>query len=96
MDNCNGIQRSIDYIEEHLAEEITLDNLAASAFFSKYHFHRLFKSDTGKTLMEYVRERRLTQAAHELIYSTKTITQIAYSLSFNSHDVFDKASKGVS
>lgn len=95
MDNCNSIQRSIDYIEEHLAEEINLDNLAASAFFSKYHFHRLFKSDTGKTLMEYVRERRLTQAAHELIYSTKTITQIAYSLSFNSHDVFDKAFKRV-
>jgi AraC-like DNA-binding protein len=93
MHNCKGIQGSIDYIEEHLADEISLDNLAAIAFFSKYHFHRLFKTGTGKTLMEYVRERRLTQATHELVYSSMTVTHIAYSLNFNSHDAFDKAFK---
>lgn len=95
MDNCNGIKGSVDYIEEHLGEEITLDKLATLALFSKYHFHRLFKTDTGKTLMEYVRERRLTQATHELAYSSKTVTHIAYSLNFNSHDAFDKAFKRV-
>lgn len=93
MSKSIGIQKSIDYIEEHLTEDITLDNLADIAFFSKYHFHRLFKSSIGKTVMEYVRERRLAQAAHELIFSAKTIAHIAYSLSFNSHDAFDKAFK---
>jgi AraC family transcriptional regulator len=45
--------------------------------------------------MEYVRERRLNRAAFELIYSSKTITKIAYDLSFNSPDAFDKAFKRI-
>jgi AraC-like DNA-binding protein len=95
MNNSYSTQKSIDYIEEHLTEDITLGNLADLTFFSKYHFHRMFKFDTGKTVMEYVRERRLSQAAHELIYSSKTISEIAYSSNFNSHDAFDKAFKRV-
>lgn len=89
------MNRSIEYIEEHLKDEIKLDNLAELSFFSKYHFHRLFKAATGKSLMEYVRERRLTQAAYELAFSSKTITQIALSHSFNSNDAFDKAFRRV-
>ncbi len=93
MSYGENIRQSIDFIEQHLSGEITLDNLAQLACFSKYHFHRMFKSTTGKTLMEYVRERRLIRAAHELIYSSKTISHIAFDLSFNSHDAFDKAFK---
>ncbi len=51
----------------------------------------MFKATIGKTLMEYVRERRLSRAAHELVYFSKTITSIAFGLSFNSQDAFDKA-----
>lgn len=90
-----SIKHSIDYIEEHLTAEITLESLAELSFFSKYHFHRLFKGATGKAPMEYVRERRLTQAAYELAFSSKSITHIAHSLSFNSQDAFDKAFKRV-
>jgi AraC-type DNA-binding domain-containing proteins len=93
MKHVENMRRSIDFIEQHLSEEITLDNLAQLARFSKYHFHRMFKSTIGKPLMEYIRERRLTRAAYELIYSSKTITDIAFDLSFNSQDAFDKAFK---
>lgn len=93
MSYGENIRQSIDFIEQHLSEEITLDNLAQLSYFSKYHFHRMFKSTIGKTLMEYVRERRLIRAAHELIYSSKKITDIAFDLSFNSQDAFDKAFK---
>lgn len=93
MSYVKNIQQSIDFIEQHIAEEITLDNLAKLAYFSKYHFHRMFKSTTGKTLMEYVRERRLTRATYELIYSSKRITDIAFHLGFNSQDAFDNAFK---
>lgn len=89
------IKQTIDYIEEHLTDELKLDSLSELNFFSKYHFHRLFKSETGKTLMEYVRERRLTRAAYELAFSSRSITHIAHYLSFNSHDAFDKAFKRV-
>lgn len=95
MDISYSIQKSIDYIEVHLTEDISLDNLAALTFFSKYHFHRMFKLETGKTVMEYVRQRRLSQASYELIYSAKTISEIAHRFSFNSHDAFDKAFKRV-
>jgi AraC-like DNA-binding protein len=43
------MRRSIDFIEQHLSDEITLDNLAQLTYFSKYHFHRMFKSTIGKT-----------------------------------------------
>jgi AraC family transcriptional regulator len=95
MKNGDSIQRSIDYIEEHLTEDIFLDELADLTFFSKYHFHRMFKLESGKTVMEYIRERRLSQATYELAYSSKTINEIAYSFGFHSQDAFDKAFKRI-
>ncbi|HBF36240.1 MAG TPA: hypothetical protein DDW50_02850 [Firmicutes bacterium] len=93
MDYRKNVRQSIDFIEQHLAEDIKLEHLAEMACFSKYHFHRIFKTMMGKTLMEYVRERRLRSAAHELIYSSRTIMRIAFDWGFNSQDAFDKAFK---
>ncbi len=87
------MQQSIDFIEQHLADDISLDKIAERAYLSKYHFHRIFKTTIGKTLMEYIRDRRLIRAAYELIGSSKTIGKIAIDLGFNSQDTFDKAFK---
>lgn len=55
MDNKTTIKKSIQYIEENLNEEISLKVIAKRVHFSEFHFHRLFKSITGSTVMEYVR-----------------------------------------
>ena len=49
------INRVIDFIGEHLDDEITLDQLRSVACFSKYHFHRLFTVYTGLSLQQYIR-----------------------------------------
>ena len=58
MDYFDRIQKSIDFMEEKLNQNITLDEIAGSAFFSKYYYSRLFASMTGKSPMEYYKTRK--------------------------------------
>lgn len=53
------IQATIDHIELHLDRNISLQELAKIACFSEYHYHRVFQSMVGETVMEYIRKRRL-------------------------------------
>ena len=66
MDWITGIQNAIDYIEEHLTEEMDYDIVAKQSFSSTYHFQRLFSISCGFTVGEYIRNRRLTLAGSEL------------------------------
>lgn len=59
MDWITGLQRAIDYIEEHLTEDIDYERVAAESFSSSYHFQRVFSILCGYTLGEYIRMRRL-------------------------------------
>ena len=52
------------YIAEHLREHITARDVAAAAGYSQYHATRVFKAETGMSPFEYVRQERLTGAAH--------------------------------
>ena len=60
------IQASIDYIEDHLKEDLTAEALASIAGFSAYHYSRVFHAYVGKPVMEYIRCRRLAYAVTEL------------------------------
>ena len=53
MEYREEIKAAIDYIEQHLDQEIRVDNVTAAAGFSKYHFQRIFKSKTGLAVYEY-------------------------------------------
>ena len=57
-----GIQRAIDYIEDHITEELDYEEIARTGFSSSYHFQRVFSILCGYTLGEYIRSRRLTLA----------------------------------
>jgi len=95
MDYYERIQSTVDYIEKRLGEEITLDELADMACFSKYHYHRIFLAFTGETVMEYIRKRRLASAAARLMNSGDRTLDIAFSLGFNSQETFIRAFKKV-
>jgi AraC family transcriptional regulator len=57
------INRTMDYIDTHLADPLPLEKLAGVAAFSKYHFHRIFFAHVGETPGQYVQRLRLEKAA---------------------------------
>lgn len=86
------IQQVIDYIEEHIKDEIDPENLAKIAGYSPFHFYRVFQKHTGYTIMDYVVKRKLQYALYELV-NGKKIIQIAMDYGFDTHAGFTKAFK---
>lgn len=88
------INMVLDYIEEHAAAELTLDELAEVAGFSKYHFHRIFSSFTGETLFQFIQRLRLERAAAVLGGNPgKAVSDIAYDCGFGNPSSFAKSFK---
>lgn len=88
---AEGIQSAIAYIEENLTEELKIENIAAKAYVSPFHFQRIFGVLCGFTVGEYIRNRRLTLAAQELSRSDEKIIEIAFKYGYDSHDSFTRA-----
>ncbi len=86
----SALQDILYYIDTHITQEITAEQLAARAGFSAFHFCRLFQWRVGYTPMGYVRSRRLAFAAHELS-SARRILDIALEYGFETHSGFSKA-----
>lgn len=91
MDYSQSIQKTISYIDENLCNKLSLDELAGIAGFSKYHFLRLFKNETGIRLSEHIRNRRMAQAAKLLLYTQESIIDIAILFRFESQEAFTRA-----
>ncbi|SDW95522.1 AraC family transcriptional regulator [Paenibacillus sp. CF384] len=83
-----GIWRAAAYVEQHLQEELRLEELAKLAGYSPFHFHRLFYACTGETLSHYIRERRLAYAARRLRDSEQSGTGIGFDIGYGSHESF--------
>jgi len=81
----------MNYIEANLEEEIDFQKVAQIACCSEYHFRRMFSFLSGMTLNEYVRGRRLAQAALELSSSNMKIIDIALKYGYDSPDSFSRA-----
>ncbi|MGF9695792.1 effector binding domain-containing protein [Paenibacillus sp. MABNR03] len=91
MDHYTRIQLAITYLEDHLQEEFDIREASAKAGFSAFHFQRLFQAITGFTVLEYVRKRRLTEAARHLRDSADGILNIALSWGYQSQEAFTRA-----
>lgn len=91
MDWLKAIQNAIDYIENHLTEELDYDEIARNGFSSSYHFQRVFGILCGYTLGEYIRFRRLTLAARELNQTDIKVIDAAVKYGYDSPDSFTKA-----
>jgi AraC family transcriptional regulator len=66
MEWLERLNKSVDYIENNLADEISYDRAAQIACCSTYHYQRMFSYIAGIPLSEYIRRRRMTVAAFEL------------------------------
>jgi len=76
------LRRVSTYIEEHLAEDLSLSELAAVAYLSPYHFARLFKASTGFAPHQYVIGRRIERAKLFLSTTNWSLTAIAHAVGF--------------
>lgn len=83
----------VDYIERQINEPIDLEILSKQAGLSKYHLHRIFKSLTSKSLIEYVRERKLACSLKELLNTDLKIIDIAFQYGFNYEQCYIRAFK---
>lgn len=89
------VGKVIDYIEEHLGEELNLEQIAEYVGYSRFHLNRIFMEETGCTIHKYIQERRLTLAAEKLVDTDMDITQIAYDAGYQSQQAFSLAFKQV-
>lgn len=85
------IQQAINYMEEHIYEDINYTDVAKSIHMSNYNFHRTFSFITGMTANEYIRNRRLTLAAQELQKADLSVIDVAYKYGYESPESFSKA-----
>ena len=91
MDWITGIQNAINYIEEHITEELDYTQIARKSFSSAFHFQRVFSILCGYTLGEYIRNRRLTLAGLELANTREKVIDVAYKYGYDSPESFAKA-----
>ncbi|MBH0175521.1 AraC family transcriptional regulator [Fictibacillus sp. 23RED33] len=91
MDSLKSMNDALEYIEEHLQDEVDFREAARRAYCSEYHFKRMFSFLAGIPLSEYVRRRRLTLAAFELQHSDIKVIDVAVKYGYSSPDSFTKA-----
>ncbi|SFC62366.1 AraC family transcriptional regulator [Alkalibacterium subtropicum] len=91
MDYFKTIQKAIDYMEDHLLEDISYSDVAKHLYLSNFHFQRTFSLITGVTPNEYIRYRRLSMAGEELTLSRSKVIDVAYKYQYESPESFSKA-----
>ena len=91
MDWISGIQSALDYLEEHLTEEIDYTEAAKCAFSSVFHFQRIFRVLCGYSVGEYVRLRRLSMAAEELAHGHDKVIDVALRYGYDTPESFSRA-----
>lgn len=91
MNNYERVQKSIDFMEENLTQPVSLEQIAQATFFSLPHFYRLFNALVGRTIKDYLRLRRLSEAAREVASTGRSILDIAIDYQFQSQESFARA-----
>jgi AraC family transcriptional regulator len=89
--SMNPAHKALWFIESHLADELTLDEIAGVAGISRFHMVRAFAAATGRSVMRYVRARRLSEAARALANGAPDILTLALEADYGSHEAFTRA-----
>jgi AraC-like DNA-binding protein len=84
VETLTSLRRARDHADRHFAEPLDLDQLAAVACLSKYHFHRLFTATYARTPAAYLSERRIERAQDLLRATNLTVTEVCFAVGFSS------------
>lgn len=90
MNQEQRILSTLRLIEGRIREKLTVEELAGSAYLSRYHYQRLFRQAVGETVMGYVARRRMDLAARDLAETAASVLDIALSLGYDSHEGFSR------
>ncbi len=89
-----AISKVLNYINQNLAGDVSLDTLARIANYSPFHFQKIFSDSILETPKQYVIRLRLERAAHfMLLFPNLAIQEIAVGCGFSSHSIFSRAFK---
>lgn len=84
----------LDLVEKNLDTDLSLEKLSKKAFYSSFHFHRIFSAIVGETLNSYINRKKIERIASIiLIEPNKPISELAYKYGFNSDSSFSRAFK---
>ncbi|MDE7223629.1 MAG: AraC family transcriptional regulator [Acetatifactor sp.] len=81
----------LSYIESHLEQELSLEEIAGALCYSRYYVARAFKEKTGMTLHKYIQGRRLNEAARKLAQTRQPIIEVAFDAGYGSQQAFAQA-----
>ena len=95
MEWVKGMNQSIEYVESHLDGEIEVEKAAQLAACSVFHYQRMFAYMTGVTFSEYIRRRRMTLAAFELLDGKAKIIDLSLKYGYDSPTAFNRAFQSV-
>jgi len=91
QDYQSRILKVLVHIQKSLDSPVSLEELAAIASFSPFHFHRIFRGMVGESVKEHVRRLRLERAAHRLRFTGQPVTEIAFDAGYETHESFTRA-----
>ena len=84
------LNQVMEFIEDHLCEDITLKEIGTYAGIPDYHLRQLFQHLAGVSLSDYVKRRRLSEAGLALLQG-KSVTEVAFTYGYQSLDGFSRA-----
>ncbi len=93
MDYFVVLKMILDYIENHIEDNFSINKISEISGFSLSHIRLIFRGAVGRSLSSYVRSRKLSHAAWDLGNTTNSIIQIAIKYGFGSHETFTRAFK---
>jgi AraC family transcriptional regulator len=93
MHAWEAIQKTLNYIEEHIGEDIQIEALAETAALSLFYYQRLFTRLVKRPVREYIKLRRLARACGALLNKANRILDVALEAGFGSHETFTRAFK---
>ena len=91
MEWTNAIQNAIEYMERHITDDISADDVADHVHMSPFYFQKGFRMLCGYSVAEYIRNRRLALAGGELAATDEKVIDIAVKYGYDSPDSFTKA-----
>ncbi len=95
MEWLSGLNEAVNYMEEHLEDEIDLERVAQIACCSSFHFQRMFSYLADMPLSEYIRRRKMTRAAFDLRTGGEKIIDVALKYGYESPTAFNRAFQSV-
>lgn len=85
------LSRALDFIVRRIDQQCSIEEVAAEAAFSRFHFQRMFRALTGESVAELVRRLRLERAAYRLRAEPVSVTEVALDAGYDSAEAFSRA-----